>query len=164
VPMETSCDLASCFPFTPEPKIDSRSTDSPSDSRQPEVFSCCLPSFELDAGWASQDGTIRVTGGWMVIAWYNTLKVADYLRAVQNMAPGVSSFNIDHEVNKPRMFDGLAFPRGVAVLTEAGSPGLRGWISSPTLVPFAVRLESLTCVNPDAGRSSRSPGVLLRPQ
>jgi hypothetical protein len=74
--------------------------------------------LEVGAGWASTDGRLRVTGGWMVSAWFNTIKLSDYIHAVQNMAspnavdptlPNTTllNFNIDHEVTKPLMFDGL---------------------------------------------------------
>ena len=74
--------------------------------------------LEVGAGWTSMDGRLRVTGGWMVSAWFNTVKLADYIHAVQNMAgpntvdptaPNTTllNFNVDHEVTKPLMFDGL---------------------------------------------------------
>jgi len=61
--------------------------------------------FEVGAGWASEDGTIRVTGGWMVSGWYNTVKVARLIRAVQESNPTL----LDSPTENMLAFDGLVF-------------------------------------------------------
>jgi hypothetical protein len=61
--------------------------------------------FELGAGWASEDGAIRVTGGWMVSAWYNTVKPANYIHAVQTNNLSV----LDSPTQNVLAFDGLVF-------------------------------------------------------
>ena len=40
--------------------------------------------LELGAGWQSRCGTWRITGGYMVSAWYNTVKTDEWIDAVQN--------------------------------------------------------------------------------
>jgi len=61
--------------------------------------------FEVGAGWASQDGTLRVTGGYMVSAWYNTVKVARLIRSVQTVNPAL----LDSPTENMLAFDGLVF-------------------------------------------------------
>ncbi len=61
--------------------------------------------FELGAGWANVDGTVRVTGGWMVSGWYNTVKPSKYIRAVQTADPGI----LDSPMENVLAFDGLVF-------------------------------------------------------
>jgi hypothetical protein len=39
--------------------------------------------LELGAGWASPGGRLRLTGGYMVSGWFNVVKTADWIRAVQ---------------------------------------------------------------------------------
>ena len=39
--------------------------------------------LELGVGWSSPKGCIRVTGGYMVSAWYNVVTTADFIGAVQ---------------------------------------------------------------------------------
>jgi hypothetical protein len=63
--------------------------------------------FELGAGWASEDGTIRVTGGWMVSGWYNTVKPSNYIRAVQNNNNNLAV--LDSPMENVLAFDGLVF-------------------------------------------------------
>jgi len=40
--------------------------------------------LELGVGWASCSGRFRVTGGYMVSAWYNTVTTTDWIGAVQH--------------------------------------------------------------------------------
>lgn len=40
--------------------------------------------LELGAGWQSQCGRWRFSAGYQAMAWYNTVKVADYISAVQS--------------------------------------------------------------------------------
>ena len=40
--------------------------------------------LEVGAGWQSRCGTWRVTGGYMISAWYNTVKTDEWLDAVQS--------------------------------------------------------------------------------
>jgi hypothetical protein len=61
--------------------------------------------FEVGGGWASEDGTIRVTGGWMVSGWYNVVKTSNYIRAVQNNNYAV----LDSPMENVLTFDGLVF-------------------------------------------------------
>lgn len=61
--------------------------------------------FELGAGWANVDGTIRVTGGWMVSGWYNTVKPSKFIQAVQTSNPGI----LDSPLENVLAFDGLVF-------------------------------------------------------
>jgi len=61
--------------------------------------------FELGAGWSSVDGGLRVTAGWMASGWLNTIRVADYIRAVQT-----SNYDfLDNAWDNALMFDGLVF-------------------------------------------------------
>ena len=39
--------------------------------------------LELGVGWATQSGCLRMTAGYMVSAWYNTVKTSDFIGAVQ---------------------------------------------------------------------------------
>jgi hypothetical protein len=61
--------------------------------------------FEVGAGWANVDGTIRVTGGWMVSGWYNTPKPSRFIRAVQTGDPSI----LDSPTENLLAFDGLVF-------------------------------------------------------
>jgi hypothetical protein len=61
--------------------------------------------FEVGAGWASEDGTIRVTGGWMVSAWYNTIKPSRLIESVRTSTPAV----LDSPTENMLAFDGLVF-------------------------------------------------------
>jgi len=61
--------------------------------------------FELGAGWTNVDGTIRVTGGWMMSGWYNTVKPSNLIRAVQTTTPGI----LDSPPENVLAFDGLVF-------------------------------------------------------
>ncbi|NLX97027.1 MAG: hypothetical protein GXY83_12705 [Rhodopirellula sp.] len=40
--------------------------------------------LELGAGWQNCNGTFRVTGGYMVSGWFNTVTTADWISAVHN--------------------------------------------------------------------------------
>ena len=40
--------------------------------------------LELGAGWQSRCGTWRITGGYMISAWYNCVKTDEWIQAVQN--------------------------------------------------------------------------------
>lgn len=40
--------------------------------------------LELGVGWASPNGCLRFTGGYMVNAWHNAVKTADFIGAVQH--------------------------------------------------------------------------------
>jgi hypothetical protein len=60
--------------------------------------------FEVGAGWASPGGALRVTGGYMVSGWFNTVKLNDYIRAVQQ---GATFQAEDVGSSKPLVFDGL---------------------------------------------------------
>ena len=40
--------------------------------------------LELGAGWQSRCGTWRVTGGYMLSAWYNTVKTNEWLGAMDS--------------------------------------------------------------------------------
>jgi hypothetical protein len=55
--------------------------------------------LELGLGWASCNGCLRLTGGYMVSAWYNTVRTADYISAVQRNDFG--------GLNDAMTFDGL---------------------------------------------------------
>jgi hypothetical protein len=61
--------------------------------------------FEVGAGFTSEDGAIRVTGGWMVSGWYNTVKPAKYIRAVQQNDYTI----LDAPMENVLAFDGLVF-------------------------------------------------------
>lgn len=61
--------------------------------------------FEVGAGWASVDGRIRVTGGYMVSGWYNTVKLDRYIKAVQDGNPTL----LDSPTENALAFDGLVF-------------------------------------------------------
>jgi hypothetical protein len=57
--------------------------------------------LELGAGWQSRCGTWRITGGYMISSWYNTVKTDEWIDAVQsNNYVGLSSNT---------SFDGLVF-------------------------------------------------------
>jgi hypothetical protein len=61
--------------------------------------------FEVGGGWASEDGTIRVTAGYMVSGWYNAIKPANYIRAVQT-----GDYHIlDSPTENVLAFDGIVF-------------------------------------------------------
>jgi len=40
--------------------------------------------LEVGAGWQSRCGTWRITGGYMISAWYNCVKTDEWISAVQN--------------------------------------------------------------------------------
>jgi hypothetical protein len=40
--------------------------------------------LELGAGWQSRCGTWRLTGGYMISSWYNTVKTDEWIKAVQS--------------------------------------------------------------------------------
>lgn len=40
--------------------------------------------LELGVGWQSRCGTWRLTGGYMISAWYNTVKTDEWIEAVQD--------------------------------------------------------------------------------
>ncbi len=61
--------------------------------------------FEVGAGWASVDGRIRVTGGYMVSGWYNTVKLDRYIKAVQDGNPTL----LNSPTENVLAFDGLVF-------------------------------------------------------
>ena len=55
--------------------------------------------MEVGAGWASQNGLVRFTAGYMVSAWFNTVTTADWVQAVQR-----ANFN---NLSDTTVFDGL---------------------------------------------------------
>jgi hypothetical protein len=59
--------------------------------------------LELGAGWTSRDGRIRLTGGYMLSGWLNTIKNADWIHAVQNNDFRSLDNSTDHVLN----FDGF---------------------------------------------------------
>lgn len=67
--------------------------------------------LELGVGWTNQSGRLRMTAGYVVTAWYNTITTADFIDAVQNsgqtpVSNPVSVQNIGGLSNK-LLFDGL---------------------------------------------------------
>lgn len=44
--------------------------------------------LELGVGWVSPDGCIRLTGGYLVSGWFNTLQTDEWIRGVQNNSFG----------------------------------------------------------------------------
>ena len=42
-----------------------------------------MADFELGAGWMSCNGCLRVTGGYMLSTWYNTVQTDEYIHAVR---------------------------------------------------------------------------------
>lgn len=59
--------------------------------------------LELGVGWASPGGRLRVTGGYMVSGWFNVVKTADWIRAVQ----GGDFQGLDDAPDNVLTFDGL---------------------------------------------------------
>lgn len=55
--------------------------------------------MEVGAGWASQNGLLRFTAGYMVSAWFNTVTTADWVSAVQR-----ANFN---NLSDSTVFDGF---------------------------------------------------------
>jgi len=55
--------------------------------------------LELGAGWCSPGGRVRLTGGYLVSGWYNVVKTADFVDAVQRA-------NFNH-LGNVMTFDGL---------------------------------------------------------
>jgi len=58
--------------------------------------------LELGVGWCSPGGRLRLTAGWLVSAWLNTINSGDFIRAVQN-----NSSNQSKELSNAVTFDGL---------------------------------------------------------
>jgi len=58
--------------------------------------------LELGVGWTSSCGRFRVSAGYMVNAWLNTLGTEDFIQAVQNNTSGRSS-----DLTNAMTFDGL---------------------------------------------------------
>ena len=58
--------------------------------------------LELGVGWISSCGRFRVTGGYMINAWLNTLGTEDFIRAVQNNTSSRST-----DLTNAMTFDGL---------------------------------------------------------
>lgn len=55
--------------------------------------------FELGAGWTSAGGCVRLSAGYLVSSWFNTVKTEDFIRSVQN--------NDFIELHDTLTFDGL---------------------------------------------------------
>ena len=55
--------------------------------------------LEMGIGWTSCSGCFRLTGGYVVSSWLNTVKTADFIRAVQQNNFG--------GLNGTTTFDGL---------------------------------------------------------
>lgn len=55
--------------------------------------------LEIGAGWTSPKQHVRLSAGYMVSSWFNTVKVQDFINAVQN-----NNFN---ELSNALTFDGL---------------------------------------------------------
>ena len=43
-----------------------------------------ITDIELGAGWVSCNGRLRLTGGYTISKWFNTVMVDEYISAVQN--------------------------------------------------------------------------------
>jgi hypothetical protein len=55
--------------------------------------------LELGAGWQSRCGRVRLSAGYLLSAWYDTVKTADYIGAVQ--------MNNYRDLGHSMVFDGL---------------------------------------------------------
>jgi len=59
--------------------------------------------LELGGGWTSANGRLRLTGGYVISGWLNTVKNADWIRAVQTNDFRSLDNSTDHVLN----FDGI---------------------------------------------------------
>jgi len=59
--------------------------------------------LEVGVGWTALDGRLRLTGGYMISGWFNTVRSADWIRAVQTNDFASLSAGAD----KVMTFDGI---------------------------------------------------------
>ena len=55
--------------------------------------------LELGGGWCSPKGRVRLSAGYVISAWFNTVKTQDFIDAVQQ--------NVFRDVSSTISFDGL---------------------------------------------------------